>query len=201
LPTARATGHIIVAGTLSAAAIAASTPLTSWTVQSDQKSASGDEMIPWAAPVAAVEAIPVFARYTTAADGSKRGDGFQRFTLTMSMWTFGMVYYVDTLLFAGGTLESADVSVRVYDRHGNPVFLNCIAERPDVTRAQPILGGYQDIPWEFHTGSTAASGGGALVASITLGAITTTAAGTVDVIGSGSMTLGAITTTGEGTVV
>lgn len=148
----RATDHRVRLGTWGISDITSTYAIENWTVQTDQQQ-DNQTVIPWIGPIASVDEFPVYARYARSADNRLRGDGFLSFTLVMSLWTFDQVKYVDDTFYAGGTLDYADVSVMVYDRNNDPVFLTCTADRPDLKSADPVYGGYQNIPWNFHTGT------------------------------------------------
>lgn len=154
MPTARAQGWKFASGTLSVASMAGQPLFTAWTVQSDQKTSTGLNFIPWAIPLPTSK-IPRYARYTTNADLSRSADGFFTMEVIFSYWTFGMVSYWNSQLLPS-SVQSAAVTVLVYDETNTAAYYNMTLLRavfPD--DGTPVFGGFSNITHRFINGVVA----------------------------------------------
>lgn len=164
MPTARSTGHRLMPGTAANAAAvtsgydiqAAAGWATTYGIATDQRSPIGSTkpvLIPWLAPIAAPDSVPLLSQYTTNLDGSMRGDGFYVVSWTISYWTFGM-YAVFLANFAASGELSMAVSLMTYNASNAAVYLTAKLDtpRPGV-HMEPEVAGWKNIKLNFHDGT------------------------------------------------
>jgi hypothetical protein len=148
MPTARATGQRIAAGTITAASLTSTYAITNLPVQTDQ-----DFSCPWVVD-SSLCSTPTPARITTNADLSRSADGFYAWRLGFSYMTFDMFgYWTSTLL--PGNAWSAPITVMDYDETDTAVFFNATIWRPNTPsdKAQYITGGWGRVVFDITKGT------------------------------------------------
>ena len=153
---ARLTGDRLRSGTVVVANITSSYQFDKvLSIQNDQYADTSFTrvLVPWVAPMATPDKIPVRAVRSKMQSGIVREDGFYGFVWTLSYWTL-MMYsaFVSYYSLTGSTL-SAPVSVMTYDIANAVVYLNCMMDKP-FPGADMVLapGWYQNIKVKFHHG-------------------------------------------------
>lgn len=92
------------------------------------------------------------ARRSKLADGSATRDGFYSFQWVISYKTFDMLAYWNGRFLPDGA-EAAPVTVMTYDENDDPIFLQCMINRPDLPGdGDPTFGGWMNVRYVFDFG-------------------------------------------------
>lgn len=148
MPTARATGHRLRAGTYTAAQLTSTYNVVDFAVQSDQNA-----LTPWVIDAAGTTP-PKYARIVSNADLSRSADGFVSWQWRFSYKTNGMVgYWLTTFLPAG--VQSAAVTALTYDETDTVTYWNATLLRTEFpsSDAQYMAGGWGSVIWRFVKGT------------------------------------------------
>jgi hypothetical protein len=157
MPTPRATGHRIRAGTQTVGNITSTYAVSALPTQTDQG------VVEWVIDGSSTT-YPEYARVVINLDGSASADGPVSFQWNMTYMTEDMMsHWLTTFLPSG--VYSAAVSVMTYDPVGTAVYLNCKLYRPNfseaggnqfdgrMSSAQYAFGGYRNVIWRFGEGT------------------------------------------------
>lgn len=151
---ARLTGHRLRSGTYTSGNITSAYAVTAWTVQTDQKTAAGDTVIPWVAPVQPLP--PARQRYIEPLDQTQQSEGFLVWEWVFSYWTFNMYSYFLTTYLATSN-EYGLVSALAYDPTDTAIYLNATVRKPRIGEdMEPAPGGWRNIKLRFSRGSITA---------------------------------------------
>jgi len=144
MPTQRGRDQAIKAGLHDVVDFTDDDIIRNFPLQSDM-----DLRFRWAAPdMRLAPGIPR-VRVERSFSGHSRNLGTYFFDWGFGNFTLGMTTYWFTTFLPSG-VPSAAITVRTYDRDGNPVYLQCILHEPADYPIQE--GGYQNVLFSFTDG-------------------------------------------------